>query len=296
MPLTFEHVSAALAGRYELERLLGKGGMLLVYAGRDPDSGAAVAIKVLRPEFAMTILAERFHHEIAFLAKLHHPNILPLVASGDAEGLLYYVMPFAHGGTLEQRLNEGGRLALAQALEITGQVASGVDYAHSHNVLHRDIKPGNVVFSDDTAMVSDFGVARALVRSSEESISSSGLVVGTPKYMSPEQAAGKREIDRRSDIYALACVTYEMLAGEPPFTGKTPQAVFARQIAQPPPSLRVVRPEVPEYLEVALLHALSKDPGARPATATELAAALRSPDWEGLGTAEQPRQGDQPRD
>ncbi len=285
MPLEFEHVRAALVGRFEVERVLGKGGMSLVYAGCDPTSGLQVAIKVLRPEFAVTILAERFHREIAILAKLHHPNILPLIASGDAQGLLYYVMPYADGGTLEQRLRSGGRLTLDEALDITRQVAMGIDYAHGHNVLHRDIKPGNVVFRDGTAMVSDFGVARALVRSSEESISSSGLVVGTPKYMSPEQAAGKREIDRRSDIYALACVVYEMLASEPPFTGRTPQAVFARQIAQPPPSLRVVRPEVPDHLEAALLRGLSKDPQDRPATASELAAGLSG---EQASAAQQP--------
>jgi serine/threonine-protein kinase len=296
MSLKLEHVSAALAGRFEVERLLGRGGMSFVYAGRDPTSGAQVAIKVLPPEYAVTILAERFHREIAYLAKLHHPNILPLITSGEAEGLLYYAMPFADGGTLEERLERERRLDVQDALRITHLVAQGIDYAHGHNVLHRDIKPGNVIFGNGSVMVSDFGVARALVRSSEERISSSGIVVGTPRYMSPEQAAGKGEIDRRSDIYALACVVYEMLAGEPPFTGSNPQAVFARQIAQAPPSLRVVRPEVPEHLEVALLRALSKSPQDRPATAGELAAALLPPDWDALFPHEQPRQGEQARE
>jgi serine/threonine-protein kinase len=284
MSLTLERVQQALADRFEVQRTLGRGGMSLVYAAQDRLLGSPVAIKVLRPEFAVTILADRFHREIRILGALHHPNVLRLIASGAAGDLLYYVTPYADGGTLEDRLAREGRLPLDETLHITRLVALALDYAHRRNVLHRDIKPGNVIFDRGVALVCDFGVARALVRASEEAISSSGIIVGTPSYMSPEQAAGEGEIDRRSDIYALACVMYEMLTGEPPFTGRTPQAVFARQIAQPPPSVRVVRPDVPEHVEAALARGLAKRPAERPATAMELAMAMTAPDWDSLAS------------
>jgi serine/threonine-protein kinase len=288
MPLELERLRTALAARYHVQRILGRGGMSLVYAGRDLVSDTLVAIKVLRPEFATTILADRFHREIEILGDLHHPNILRLVASGTADDLLYYVMPYADGGTLEERLKRETHLRLDEALHITRLVAQAIDYAHGHNVLHRDIKPGNVIFDRGEAMVCDFGVARAIVRATEQTISSSGIVVGTPSYMSPEQAAGEGAIDRHSDIYALACVAYEMLAGEPPFTGRTPQSVFARQIAQPPSSIRVVRPDVPEHVELALTQGLAKRPDDRPATAMELAMAMLGPDWTSLQARARP--------
>jgi serine/threonine-protein kinase len=292
MPFEFERVQAALADRYEVYRLLGRGGMSLVYEGRDLMLDDLVAIKILRPEFAVTILAERFHREIDILAGLDHPNILRLIASGTANDLLYYVMPYADGGTLEDRLAHELQLRFDEAICIVRDVAAGIDYAHDHNILHRDIKPGNVIFDRGVAMVCDFGVARAIVRSSDEGISSSGIVVGTASYMSPEQAAGKGTVDRHSDIYGLACVAYEMLAGEPPFTGRTPQAVFARQIAQPPPSIRVVRPDVPEHVELALMRGLAKRPNDRPASAMELAKAMLAPEWDVLREGARPRMGE----
>ena len=295
MPLKLERVRTALAARYDVQDILGRGGMSLVYGGLDLLTDAHVAIKVLRPEFAATILADRFHREIEILGNLHHPNILRLVASGTADDLLYYVMPYADGGTLEERLEREIQLRLDEALPIARLVAQAIDHAHGHNVLHRDIKPGNVIFDRGVAMVCDFGVARAIVRSSDESISSSGIVVGTASYMSPEQAAGDGTVDRHSDIYGLACVAYEMLAGEPPFTGRTPQAVFARQIAQPPPSIRVVRPDVPEHVELALMRGLAKRPDDRPATAMELVKAMLAPDWDLLSDDARPRMSKRPR-
>jgi serine/threonine protein kinase len=295
MTFEFDHVQAALADRYEVHRLLGRGGMSLVYEGRDLMLDHLVAIKILRPEFAVTILAERFHREIDILAGLDHPNILRLIASGTTDDLLYYVMPYADGGTLEDRLALELQLRFDEAICIVRDVAAGIDYAHHHNILHRDIKPGNVIFDRGVAMVCDFGVARAIVRSSEETISSSGIVVGTASYMSPEQAAGEGTVDRHSDIYALACVAYEMLAGEPPFTGRTPQAVFARQIAQPPPSIRVVRPDVPKHVELALMRGLAKRPDDRPASAMELARAMLEPDWDLLRKDARPRMRDRLR-
>ncbi len=264
MPLRLETVQAALTERYDVDALLNKGGMSYVFTGRRRSDGRIVAIKVFRPEFAVTILRDRFHQEIEFLSALHHPNILPLLESGETETLIYYVCPYARGGSLADRLSRERRLSLDETIGVARDLAAALDYAHAQNVLHRDIKPQNVIFDHDRALLCDFGVARALVRAAGDRISSSGLVVGTPTYMSPEQASGKTALDRRSDLYALACVVYEMLAGEPPFSGATPQAVFARQIAEKPPSLRVVRPDIPEHVESAVTRALAKSPRRRP--------------------------------
>jgi serine/threonine-protein kinase len=236
-----------------------------------------VAIKVFRPEFAVTILRDRFHQEIEILSALDHPNILPLLECGETGALIYYVCPYARGGSLAERLGRERRLSLGDALDITRDLAAALDYAHKQNVLHRDIKPQNVIFDQGRALLCDFGVARAMVRASSDRISSSGLVVGTPAYMSPEQASGETKLDHRSDIYALACVVYEMLAGEPPFTGATPQAVFARQIAERPPSLRVVRPDLPPHVEKAIARGLAKSPRRRPRTGAAFVQSLRSP-------------------
>ncbi len=277
MPLRLETVQKALAERYEVEALLAKGGMSYVFTGRRRTDGRTVAIKVFRPEFAVTILADRFHQEIEFLSALDHPNILPLLASGETSTLIYYVCPYARGGSLADRLGRERRLDLDEALGIMRDLAAALDYAHSRNVLHRDIKPGNVVFDGDRALLCDFGVARALVRATGDRISSSGLVVGTPSYMSPEQASGKPKLDHRSDIYALACVLYEMFAGEPPFTGATPQSVFARQIAEKPPSLTVVRPDLPSHVAEAINKALAKNPRRRPRTGAAFVHLLEPP-------------------
>jgi len=273
MPLRVDAVRSALADRFEILQVLGSGGMAHVYAARQQLTGRRVAVKVLRPEFAVTILAERFHQEIAFLTALDHPNILPLLESGQSGYYVWYAMPFATGGSLKHRLERERRLPFADAFAVARELAAGMDYAHAHNVIHRDIKPENVMFDEGRHRLCDFGVARAIVRAAEDRISSSGLVVGTPSYMSPEQAAGEA-LDHRTDIYALACVVYEMLAGEPPFTGATPQAVFRRQIAERPPSLRVVRPDLPAHVEHAVLRGLAKEADRRWETGGALVGAL----------------------
>ena len=274
MSVKLEVVQETLADRYEIERPLGHGGMATVFLATDKASGIAVALKVLRPEFAATLLAERFHQEIEFLATLKHPNILPLLESAEAGMLVYYVMPFAVEGSLKERLAGARWLGLRETTGIARDVAAALDHAHDRNVLHRDIKPGNIMFVENHSVICDFGVSRAIVKAGGERLSTSGLVVGTPAYMSPEQASGRGDIDHRSDIYALGCVIYEMLAGEAPFTGRTAQAIMARQVKENPPSLRVVRPEVPEYMEEAVMRALAKVPEERQASAGEIVAGM----------------------
>ena len=274
MSVKLEVVQETLADRYEIERPLGHGGMATVFLATDKASGIAVALKVLRPEFAATLLAERFHQEIEFLATLKHPNILPLLESAEAGMLVYYVMPFAVEGSLKERLAGARWLGLRETTGIARDVAAALDYAHERNVLHRDIKPGNIMFVENRAVICDFGIARAIVKAGGDRISTSGLVVGTPAYMSPEQASGRGDLDHCSDIYALGCVIYEMLAGEAPFTGRTAQAIMARQVKERPPSLRVVRSEVPEYMEEAVMRALAKVPEERQARAGELVAGM----------------------
>lgn len=267
-------VRNALADRYDVLDVVGRGAMATVFRARRNDDGPPVAIKVLYPEFAASLLAHRFHREIAILADLDHPNILPLLESHEAERLIYYVMPYAEGASLRQWLDREGRLSLDVTVAITRDVAAAIDYAHAQNVVHRDIKPENVMFEGQTAKVCDFGVARAIVSAGGDRLSSSGLVVGTPSYMSPEQASGDSELDGRSDVYSLSCVVYEMLIGEPPFTGRTHQAIMARQVRQPPPSLRVVRPEIPEHVERAVHRGLAKLREQRPQTASAFVADL----------------------
>jgi len=214
--------------------------------------------------------AERFHREIRFLQTLDHPNILPLLTSEQIGGFLLYVMPFARGGSLSMMLRERAYLPLDESLDVTRDVAAALDYAHGQNIIHRDIKPGNILFRDGDALLCDFGVARAIVEAGGEHLSSSGLIIGTPSYMSPEQASGKSQLDGRSDVYSLGCVVYEMLVGEPPFTGRSAQAVMARHVGEQPPKLRVVRPELPQHAEDAVLAALAKKPEERPRSAGEL--------------------------
>ncbi|UCF40615.1 MAG: serine/threonine protein kinase [Gemmatimonadota bacterium] len=277
MAVKLEYVQEALAGTYEIERVIGKGGMSTVFLGHAPGDDRPLAIKVLRPEFAATIVGDRFRREIAILTKLQHRNILPLHSSDIAGAIVYYVMPFAVAGSLRPRMVREGRLRFDQALDFTRQIAQGLDYAHANDVIHRDIKPENIVFHEGRAVICDFGVARALVRAGGESLSTSGLVVGTPAYMSPEQARGESELDFRTDIYSLACVVFEMLAGETPFTGRTTQAIMAKQVKERPPRLRVVRPDLPEHVEDAMQTALQKEPENRQASAGEFAAALGEP-------------------
>lgn len=256
----------ALGSRYRLSRELGRGGMATVYLAEDADTGELVALKVLRRELAAIMGATRFQREIEILTRLRHPRIVPVLDSREAGGRFYYVMPYISGQSLRARLVREGLLPITDVMAIARDIAIAIDYAHENGVLHRDIKPENVLLEAGRALMCDFGVARAIEVAGGESFSSSGLVVGTPAYMSPEQATGG-EVDRRSDVYALGCVIYEMLMGEPPFTGASAQAVLARKLNERPRDLRTSRPEVPPSIERATLLALEQDPAERPASA-----------------------------
>jgi serine/threonine-protein kinase len=264
-------LSVLLAGRYELERVLGHGAMAVVYLARDLKHERLVAIKVLRPELAASLGGERFLREIQIAAPLQHPHILPLYDSGAGDGLMYYVMPYVEGESLRDRLNREGQLPLPDALRISREVAEALSYAHSHDVIHRDIKPENVMITGEHAVVADFGIARAVTAAAHQPLTETGLAIGTPAYMSPEQATGATKLDGRSDVYALGCVLYEMLVGEPPFTGPTAQAVIARHVSEHAPSVRVVREAVPEELEEVIDKTLAKTPADRFTSATQLA-------------------------
>lgn len=263
-------VQSALSDRYLVKHEVGRGSMAVVFFAWDHERQREVAIKVLRPEFSTPIIAERFHREIAFLSTLDHPNILPILDSGESENLTYFTMPFAHGDTLATRISNEGPLPLDEALQITREIASAIDHAHANGIIHRDIKPQNIVFDDSHALICDFGIARALASAGGERLSSSGLIVGTPEYMSPEQAAGKWDIGQAADIYALGCLVYVILAGEAPFGGPTTQAILARHVAAPVPTLSIVRQDVPPAVERAVERALAKSPQDRPATAGEM--------------------------
>jgi serine/threonine-protein kinase len=287
-----DELQAALAGRYTIERELGHGGMAVVYLARDLRHDRPVALKVLRAELAAAVGAERFLREIHIAAALQHPNILPLHDSGDAGGLFYYVMPYVEGESLRDRLTREGPLPLADALTIAAETADALEYAHSHGVVHRDVKPENILLSGGHALVADFGIARALSAAGGAHLTETGVAVGTPAYMSPEQASADPQIDGRADIYALGCVLYEMLAGQPPFVGSSPQAVLARHTLDPVPSLRTVRPDLPLRVERAVFRALAKVPADRFQTAAACRQALVSAEapargprrqWVGLG-------------
>ncbi len=267
-------LQAALADRYAIERELGHGGMAVVFLAHDLKNNRQVAIKVLRPELAAALGAERFLREITIAAQLHHPHILPLYDSGEAAGFLYYVMPFVEGESLRDRLERETQLPLEDALQITREVADALSYAHSRDVVHRDIKPENILLESGHAIVADFGIARAITAAGGEKLTNTGLAIGTPSYMSPEQASGEHRLGAPSDIYSLGCVAYEMLAGEPPYTGPTAQAIMARRLSEPVPSLRVVRETVPAGVEQAIVRALAKVPADRFATAAQFSDAL----------------------
>src|SRR5712692_6088646 len=270
-------LTAALAGRYAIERELGAGGMATVYLARDVKHDRDVALKVLRPELAAVLGAERFLQEIRISARLDHPHILTLIDSGESDGFVWYVLPFVRGESLRDKLNREKQLGIEETLAITKQVASALDYAHRHGVIHRDIKPDNILLHEGEAVVADFGIALAVREAGGSRLTESGLSLGTPQYMSPEQATGGRELDARSDVYSLAAVVYEMLAGEPPHTGPTVQAVIARLITEEPTGLRVLRRTVSQGLEAAVGKALAKAPADRFAGAAEFAAALAVP-------------------
>ncbi|MGH7499969.1 MAG: serine/threonine-protein kinase, partial [Gemmatimonadales bacterium] len=269
-----ERLTNALSDRYRIERDLGAGGMSTVYLAHDVKHDRKVAIKVLRPELAAVIGAERFLSEIKTTANLQHPHILPLFDSGVAGSFLFYVMPFIEGESLRDRLTREKQLPVADALRIATEVAGALDYAHRHGVIHRDIKPENIMLHDGSALVADFGIALAVSSAAGGSrMTETGMSLGTPHYMSPEQAMGEREITARSDVYALGCVTYEMLMGEPPFTGPTAQAIVAKAMTEKAPSLTARRNRIPAAVEDAVLTALEKLPADRFATAAQFAAA-----------------------
>ena len=274
-----EQLQSALAERYQVERELGRGGMATVFLARDLRHDRPVALKVLHAELGSTVGADRFKREIRVAARLQHPNIIGILDSGETAGpreagggQLWFTMPLVEGENVYERLQREHQLAPAEALRIATAAASALAYAHEHGVVHRDIKPDNIMLLGDQVLVADFGVARA-VSEMQEKLTATGMVVGTPTYMSPEQASADKAIDGRTDIFALGCVLYEMLAGEPPFKGPTPQATLMRRFMGPPRPLRPMVP-IPKHEETAIVRALAKDPAERFATAAEFADAL----------------------
>ncbi|HEX9610817.1 MAG TPA: protein kinase [Gemmatimonadales bacterium] len=282
MPDLSASLVAALADRYTIERELGRGGMATVYLAEEKKHGRAVAIKVLRPGLAAPLGAERFLREIGIAARLSHPHIVPLIDSGEAGGLLYYVQPHVPGGSLRERLEREKRLPVKEALRIAQEVGAGLDYAHRNGFVHRDVKPENILFADGQAVLADFGVARALgappaaTVPATDVVTDAGLAVGTPEYMSPEQASGEPTLGNPSDVYSLACVVYEMLAGEPPLRGAGARATMAKHVTETPRPVRALRPEVPAGAEGALAKALAKDPAERFSSVAAFVAALQA--------------------
>src|SRR5438034_3793295 len=268
-------LASTLADRYGIERELARGGMAAVYLAEDRKHGRKVAIKVLQAELVAHLGAARFLREIRIAARLTHPHILPLIDSGEAGGLLYYVMPHVPGGSLRQRLAREPRLALPEAIRIARDVGAALDYAHREGFVHRDVKPENILFADGHAVLADFGIARAASGAGRDAVTEVGLTLGTPEYMSPEQAAGEQNLGSPSDVYSLGCIVYEMLAGEPPILGPGPRATMAKQVTETPRPLRALRPEVPPHVERALGRALAKDPADRFASAGAFVAALQ---------------------
>jgi serine/threonine-protein kinase len=279
-------LSAALADRYAIERELGRGGMATVYLAQEHKHDRRVAIKVLHAEMSASVGADRFLREIGIVARLSHPHIVPLIDSGNADGMLYYVSPYVPGGSLRDRLAKERKLPVSDALRIAQEVATALDYAHRSGIVHRDVKPENVLFADGQAVLADFGVARACSASPEDMVTEAGMALGTPAYMSPEQASGDRDAGEPSDQYSLACVVYEMLAGEPPFTGANSRSTLAKQVTEAPRPIRTLRPEVPASVERALAKALAKAPDDRYSSTAQFVAALdaKGPELHALPT------------
>src|SRR4051812_5915894 len=278
-------LTTALEQRYRIERQLGAGGMATVYLATDLKHDREVALKVLRPELGAVLGVERFLAEIKITARLDHPHILTLIDSGAEAGWLYYVLPLVRGESLRDKLNREHQLGLDEALAITRQVASALDYAHRHCVVHRDIKPENILLLEGEAMLADFGIALAVSEAGGNRLTDTGLSMGTRQYMIPEQATGDRMLDARSDVYSLGAVLYEMLAGEPPVTGPTAQAMIAKLMTERPVHLRVVRPAVPEAVDAAVARALDKTPADRFPSAGDFVRALEERTATGSSTA-----------
>ena len=272
-----DRLRTALADRYTFDREVGRGGMATVYLAQDQKHDRPVAIKVLHPYLAVNLGPERFLREIQIAAQLQHPHIVPLYDSGQAGDLLYYVMPYVEGESLRQRLAREQRLPVEDALHLGRSVAAALDYAHRHGVVHRDIKPENVMLHEGEAVVTDFGIAKAVTAAAASTLTQTGATVGTPAYMSPEQAAGAAELDGRSDVYSLGCVVYEMLSGRTPFTGPTAQAIIAQCFTEPPPPLRGARSDLPDWVEPVVMKSLAKEAGDRFATAAQFSQALKQP-------------------
>jgi serine/threonine protein kinase/Tfp pilus assembly protein PilF len=267
-------LESALSSRYKLDRELGRGGMATVYLANDLRHDRRVALKVLHPELSSALGPDRFLREIKLAARLNHPHIVPLFDSGEAAGFLFYVMPVVEGESLRDRLLRDGQIPMEEALQLVRGIASALDYAHRQNIVHRDIKPENVMLQEGEAMVMDFGIAKAVSVAAGDTLTQTGMMVGTPAYVSPEQAAGDSVVDGRSDQYSLACVLYEMLSGRKPFVGATAQAVLSKRFTEPVPSIRSVFAAVPEEVEVALGKALAKDATERFSTTMDFARAL----------------------
>src|SRR5690349_11553803 len=263
-----------LAEKYRLERELGQGGMATVYLAYDMANDRHVALKVLNPELAASLGAERFLREIEVGRTLLHPNIVGVLDSGSADGKLFYTMPFVEGASLRDKLDREKQLGIDEAIDLTKQIAEALAFAHSKGVIHRDIKPENILLSNGMALVADFGIARAVSVAGGERLTRTGMAVGTPTYMSPEQAMGSKDVTPESDIYSLACMVYEMLAGQPPFTGPTAMALLARHSLDNVPSLKIVRGTVPDAVEDAIVRAMAKVPADRFRSAVDFANAL----------------------
>src|SRR3954469_6658027 len=270
-----EELKIALPDRYRIQREIGRGGMAVVYLAEDIPHGRDVAVKVLSPELTSSIDAERFRREIQIAARLSHPNILPAYDSGSADGLLYYVMPFVDGESLRARITRESQLPIDDAIALISEVADALAHAHAQDVVHRDIKPENILIQSGHAVVADFGIARLVHDSATDKLTATGMSIGTAEYMSPEQFSGEK-VDGRSDVYSLACVLYEMLVGQVPFTGPNAMAIMARHTMQAVPSIRLVRSTVPDDVEAVILHALEKTPADRFAAVDEFKDALLS--------------------
>ncbi|MGH7712383.1 MAG: protein kinase domain-containing protein, partial [Gemmatimonadaceae bacterium] len=273
----FEQVRSALAGRYAIERELGSGGMATVYLADDLKHDRKVAIKVIKEDMASMLGLDRFMREIQVAAKLSHPNIMPLYDSGAVDGSPFYVMPYVSGESLRHKLQRDRQLPVAEAIALVRQVAAALTYAHARGLVHRDISPENILLHEGTALVTDFGIALALDQRPAERLTAHGMTLGKAEYMSPEQVTADQTLDARSDVYSLGCVLYELLAGEPPFTGATTQAIMAKRFTDPVPSVRRLRPAVPRAVDEALMTALAKAPADRFSSAAEFAAAFDKP-------------------